>query len=517
MSKPLLTMNTLFSGIGCQERGIESTNLFDLDVLTTSDINKEATLAYAAVHCGLTEETIQSYPCYPTAEEMFTELADMNFGYDPNKDKNFDWSKLAKGKPKELKKYWLAAKMSNNLGDIRGINELPYADLWTCSFPCTDVSVAGKMKGLSPDSGTRSSLLWESIRLLRKSVDNGTSPKFIMFENVKNLVGKKFRKGFDDLVSVLDSLNYNTHWEILNAKECGVPQSRERVFALCIRKDIDNGKFEFPKPFDNGLRLKHMLEPEVDEKYYLSDSAIEYMNRERNGKPRWEYHKSEYTGANTIQQTGNLYGTEREPNPVAGRVYSTEGVCSTIRTPSGGNTQPIIEEPVAVVREATKKGYAEIYVGDSINLEQPNSKTRRGRVGKQVAQTLTTSPQQAVVEPFIVASRGRYTPDSHTEQKLEPNTTGLANTLTTVQKDNYVCEPTLRIRRLTPKECWKLMGMTAEDCDKASTVGVSNTQLYACAGNGIVTNCVELIFEHLYKALYDPSYICSDERFQNEI
>ena len=486
MSKPLLTMNTLFSGIGCQERGIENTNLFDLDVLTTSDINKEATLAYAAVHCGLTEETIQSYPCYPSAEEMFSELADMNFGYDPNKDKNFDWSKLAKGKPKELKKYWLAAKVSNNLGDIRGINELPYADLWTCSFPCTDVSVAGKIKGFAPDSGTRSSLLWESIRLLRKSVDNGTSPKFIMFENVKNLVGKKFRKGFDDLVSVLDDLNYNTHWQILNAKECGVPQSRERVFALCIRKDVDNGKFEFPKPFDNGLRLKHMLEPEVDEKYYLSNSAIEHMNRERNGKPRWEYHKSEYngmsctltanmwkgvpygviSGANTIQQTGNLYGTEREPNPVAGRVYSTEGVCSTIRSPSGGNTQPIIEEPV---------------------------------------------------EPFIIASRGRYAPNSHTEQKLEPNTTGRTNTLTTVQKDNYVCEPTLRIRRLTPKECWKLMGMTSEDCDKASAVGVSNTQLYACAGNGIVTNCVELIFEHLYKALYDPSYICSDERFQNEI
>ena len=486
MSKPLLTMNTLFSGIGCQERGIENTNLFDLDVLTTSDINKEATLAYAAVHCGLTEETIQSYPCYPSAEEMFSELADMNFGYDPNKDKNFDWSKLAKGKPEELKKYWLAAKVSNNLGDIRGINELPYADLWTCSFPCTDVSVAGKIKGFAPDSGTRSSLLWESIRLLRKSVDNGTSPKFIMFENVKNLVGKKFRKGFDGLVSVLDDLNYNTHWQILNAKECGVPQSRERVFALCIRKDVDNGKFEFPKPFDNGLRLKHMLEPEVDEKYYLSNSAIEYMNRERNGKPRWEYHKSEYngmsctltanmwkgvpygviSGANTIQQTGNLYGTEREPNPVAGRVYSTEGVCSTIRTPSGGNTQPIIEEPV---------------------------------------------------EPFIIASRGRYALDSHTEQKLEPNTTGCTNTLTTAQKDNYVCEPTLRIRRLTPKECWKLMGMTSEDCDKASAVGVSNTQLYACAGNGIVTNCVELIFEHLYKALYDPSYICSDERFQNEV
>jgi len=152
MNKPLLTMNTLFSGIGCQERGIENTNLFDLDVLTTSDINKEATLAYAAVHCGLTEETIQSYPCYPSAEEMFSELTDMNFGYDPNKDKNFDWSKLAKSKSKELKKYWLAAKVSNNLGDIRGINELPYADLWTCSFPCFtgDTLVLTKEYGYIP-------------------------------------------------------------------------------------------------------------------------------------------------------------------------------------------------------------------------------------------------------------------------------------------------------------------------------------------------------------------------------
>lgn len=277
MERVKLSANVLFSGVGCQEIGIKNTNLFDLDVVCTSDIDKDAIVSYAAIHCGLTDEMVESYSDYPSRERMAQDLLDRKIGYDFKKDKPYDWNKKARSKSKELEKYWLAMKLSNNLGDISGIEELPYADLWTVSFCCQDISVAGNLKGFEENSGTRSSLVWQQIRLLRNSIAKNEAPKYIMFENVKNLVGKKFKQEFDKLVSVLDELGYTTYWEILNAKNCGVPQNRERVFAICIRKDIDAGKMTFPKPFDNGLRLKDVLDDVVDEKYYINNDKADKL------------------------------------------------------------------------------------------------------------------------------------------------------------------------------------------------------------------------------------------------
>lgn len=288
MNKIKLTANVLFSGIGCQERGIENSDLFDLEIVNTSEINKEAVVSYAAVHCGLTPELIDTYPDYPSEEEMARQLTEINLGFEPEKNKTFDWYKIVRKKYLPIRKYWLANKLSHNLGDISRITGLSYADLWTCSFCCQDISVAGKMKGFSPDSGTRSSLLWENIRLLKRAKDDGIPPKYIMFENVKNLVSKKFMPDFNNLLDILNDLGYNSYWQVLNAKDCGIPQNRERVFVISIRKDIDNGTFTFPKPFDNGLRLKDMLEDEVDEKYYIendnSTKLIEQIETERESK-----------------------------------------------------------------------------------------------------------------------------------------------------------------------------------------------------------------------------------------
>ena len=272
-NKKKLTANILFSGIGCQERGFENSGVFNLEVLNTSDINKESVLSYAAIHCGLTNEMVKNYSYYPTREEMAQYLSDINLGYEPEKNKHFDWFRLAKKKTMDLEKYWLACKVSKNLGDISKIDELPYADFWTCSFPCTDISIAGNMKGLDPDSGTRSSLLWENIRLLKKAKENNTLPQYIMVENVKNLVSKKFIESFNNLISIFNDIGFNVYWSVINGKNCGVPQNRERVFVIAIRKDIDKEKFAFPKPFDNGLRLKDILENHVEQKYYLSDTA----------------------------------------------------------------------------------------------------------------------------------------------------------------------------------------------------------------------------------------------------
>lgn len=450
MKKEKLTANILFSGIGCQERGFQNSNLFNLEVLNTSDICKESVLSYAAIHCGLTNEMVENYPDYPSREEMAKELTEINLGYEPEKDKHFDWSKLAKRKNKDLEKYWLANKLSHNLGDISRIEELPYADLWTCSFPCTDISVSGKMKGLNPDSGTRSSLLWENIRLLKKARDNNISPKYIMFENVKNLVSKKFIADFNNLLEVLDELGFNSYWKVLNAKECGIPQNRERVFVISIRKDIDKYAFDFPVPFDNGLRLKDILEEVVDEKYYLSDDKVEKF------KKNFDIENIEIS-SNNPTRIGNVYG-EQFGTGYAGNVWSKEGVSPALMTMQGGGRQPHV-----VTGLVSNKG------------EKFEKQT-------DFANTL-----------------------------LARDYKGFGNQ----QMNCIVHIDDIRIRKLTPRECYVLMGLTFEDCDKAAEIGVTNTHLYKQAGNGIVTNCVELIAEHLYKAQYDNTYVCTDEKMAN--
>ena len=435
MKKEKLSANILFSGIGCQERGFQNSNLFNLEVLNTSDICKESVLSYAAIHCGLTNEMVENYPDYPSREEMAKELTEINLGYEPEKDKHFDWSKLIKRKNKDLEKYWLANKLSHNLGDISKIEELPYADLWTCSWPCTDISVAGKMKGLDPDSGTRSSLLWQNIRLLKKAKENNTLPKYIMFENVKNLVSKKFIDNFETLLQLLDETGFNPYWGVLNAKECGIPQNRERLFCLCIRKDIDKNTFYFPVPFDNGLRLKDFLEEVVDEKYYLSDDKVEKF------KKNFDIYNPKHTGGS-----------------FAGNVYDKRGLCPALSTMQGGGRQPHV---------------------------------------------LTG----------LVSNKG---------EKFEKQT-DFANTLLArdykgfgnQQMNCIVYIDDIRIRKLTPRECYVLMGLTFKDCDNAAEIGVTNTHLYKQAGNGIVTNCCELIAEHLYKAQYDNTYVCTDEKMIN--
>ena len=289
MSKIKLTANILFSGIGCQEYGIKATGLFDLEIKATSEIDTNAVISYAAIHNRLTPEMIATYPDYPDRSEMAQDLERLNIGYDPKKDKAYDWQKIAERteKPNDLlRTTWLACKLNHNMGDISRIDELPEADLWTISSPCQDISVAGKLRGLNPDDETRSSLIWQNVRLLKKAIESGKSPKFMLLENVKNLVGKKFKADFDTFNDLMGDYGYNVYWKVLNASECGLPQNRERVFAIYIRKDIDTGMFTFPKPFDNGMRLKDVLEDRVDEKYYINTpKAQDLINKlETEGK-----------------------------------------------------------------------------------------------------------------------------------------------------------------------------------------------------------------------------------------
>lgn len=210
MSK--LKLLSLFSGIGAFEKALSRLKV-NYEIVGFSEIDKWAITSYCAIH---------------------------------NVDKNL------------------------NLGDVSKINveDIPNCDLITYGFPCTDTSVAGKQKGIIHGK-TRSGLLYDALRII-----NTKKPKYAIAENVKNLVGKRFKDDFNNLLKELSDMGYNSYWKVLNAKDYGIPQNRERVFIISIRKDVDNGKFEFPEPFDNGLRLKDLLEGEVDDKYYISDENI---------------------------------------------------------------------------------------------------------------------------------------------------------------------------------------------------------------------------------------------------
>lgn len=689
--------------------------------------------------------------------------------------------------------------------------------------PCQDFSIAGKQKGGTEGSGTRSSLLYETIRIVEEC-----KPKVVIWENVPNLVSSKFRHVFMDYVRRMIALGYRSYYKVLNAKDYGIPQNRERVFTVSILGE--HKPYVFPEKEPLHLRLIDLLEKNVDESYYLSDKMIEKFTWTKNGynnavasQLNAAKRKNDQTSADTdvykprirqigslnkghqrdavldingitgtltstdykqpksiavpadgnlsddiptfdangrveaeIKQVGQLYGTETEPNPQAGRVYDAEGLAPTMDTCSGGNRMPKIVEPIGVdsedavgcairnredgeqlefrkdnlvsalhgnimksmvatseqptakrrvrrigisaesssgttsadinpqlvggvgendwngqfhqgdrvydangiavtlasqgggiaggstalyavaddesagvkhvgwvegnegkvhqsgavydpngvapsqcvgkgaitrimetdtsvigeakclrpvrteqgkamrkqyeageidakwsdmreleprpddctntlttvqkdnliaVREATKSGRKMAGIGDSIDIAYVEQNRRRGRVQKGIAHTLVTSGnEQAVVvpaddniNPFIVASRGRNpenpsdrTVGVPTTQHLEANSQGLCNTLTTVQKDNYVCEPNnelennnkylFKIRKLTPMECWRLMGFSDECYYKAEKV-VSRTRLYEQAGNSIVTNCLQRMLIQLLKSV----------------
>lgn len=173
-----------------------------------------------------------------------------------------------------IKSYNAIYEETRNYGDISKVERLDYADLWTYGFPCQDISLAGQLKGIVKGE-TRSGLLYEVQRLLAQAQSDDALPKYLIMENVKNLVSKKFRPDFERWLGWLDELGYNNYWKVLNAVDYGIPQNRERVFCISIRKDIDTG-YTFPSPVESDTVLMDKLEPveDIDEKYFLSSECV---------------------------------------------------------------------------------------------------------------------------------------------------------------------------------------------------------------------------------------------------
>lgn len=339
--------------------------------------------------------------------------------------------------------------------DIKSWNKDIKVDMIMHGSPCQDFSLAGKQAGGDKDSGTRSSLMYETIRIVEK-----LKPKYVIWENVKNLLSKKHRHNFDAYLETMDQLGYTNYYQVLNAKDYGIPQNRERVFTVSIRSDIDTG-FVFPEKQPLKLKLKDMLEDNVDEKYYLSNEMVDKIRYSKFAQEKSRIQEKDYSDISLardykdpkcveVSRKYGIFDTEKSTHQ-AGSVYDENGLSPTLDTMQGGYRQPCIE-----IKNNTKKGYLESYDGDGVNISS-RMKYQRGNVQKESIQTITTSGGN----------------------------------------DRGVVLNNLKIRKLTPKECWRLMGFDDEDFEKASKVN-SNTQLYKQAGNSI---CVQVLIAILNNIL----------------
>lgn len=277
--KKKITMVTSFTGVNMQLRGVQNTGLFDIEELATCEMDTNAIISCAAIHNNLTPELIDNYENYPSREKMAEYLSKLNIGYDFKKKKPYDWAKVARSKDskKLLQKTWLACKLNKNVGDICRVEEFPKCDLFTFSFPCTDLSVAGKQAGMV-EGETRSGLVYEVIRILKNMKEKNTLPEFMLMENVDALVNKKNLPQYEEINKELEEIGYGCLWDVENAKYTGIPQNRNRVYGLYYLKDkYDLSDFEFPKKFDNGKRLIDVLEDDVDLKYYITNDKAKAL------------------------------------------------------------------------------------------------------------------------------------------------------------------------------------------------------------------------------------------------
>lgn len=273
MGKQKLKVITTFSGIGMQERGLENTNLYDLDIVNTCETDIYAIISYAAIHNNLTPEMVSEYS-FPSREIMAKELIDKHIGYDFIKKKEYAWKKKIKSKKDTLlQTTWLACQLNKNVGDITRVETFPYCDLFTFSFPCTDLSTAGKQKGMIKGK-TRSGLVYEVLRILGNMKEK---PRFMLMENVSALINKTNLPAYEALNKEFEKLGYNVTYKVLEGSLAGVAQHRERIFALYYRKEENLDTFKFPLPFDCNLVLKDILHKDVPDKYFIKNDTVKVL------------------------------------------------------------------------------------------------------------------------------------------------------------------------------------------------------------------------------------------------
>lgn len=360
-----------------------------------------------------------------------------------------------------------------NHGDITKIDWSQTADfdLLTYSFPCQDISSVGKQRGFSEGSGTRSSCLWACANAIEKK-----HPRFLLMENVKALTQKKFSADFRRWRKWLIKQGYTNYYAVLNAKDYGVPQNRERVFMVSFRRE--HTPFTFPKPFELVRRLKHILEDVVDEKYWLKQEQIQALIKHNERK------QSEGCGFKTNFQTGE---------GISGTIKTREGLCSCdtlIKVPIYGNSRlnaMIANAITSVQKDSMVAEPRVIQVGNLIedsNYKNPHC----GRVYsiEGIAPCLNCN-EGGQREVKILLQRG------HGYAKGGFFDIAPAMTTSKWQDNNFYW-----IRKLTPRECFRLMDVPEHHINRLLNAGISNSQLYKLAGNSIVVACLYHIFRKMF-------------------
>ena len=566
-----------FAGYGSQSMSLRDIGV-DHEVIGISEIEPDAIIAYGSIRYD-----IENLHTDKTHDEMRAELIAKNVGKDFKTGK----SKIPRMKKAKLEMLYKFDKAINNFGDISIINpsDLPDFDYFTYSFPCTDISVAGKQEGIVK-GGTRSGLLYECEKIIEVK-----RPKYLLMENVKNLVGKQFINQFKEWCDYLESLgytNYHNNYKCLNAKDFGIAQNRERIFMVSILGEHE--PYEFPKGFKLEKRLKDFLDTDIEDKYYLSD---EIQKRFKQTK------KDDNKELKQIVDKIIVEGNTNPSNHNATRVLNPDGISCTVMENHGKGVQIIdYAERIGGCFDDEKGKHQAGSVWDKNGLT-PTVETRNRA---KYIETINYKGKEIEL-PCVCASRGRNpeNPSSResglpTEQQIELNTKGTSNAITTVQKDNYVLEshriiceqrcdeglrffknnicgtirtidaggdkrvievehnkvlipqatkqgyielttpgvadltypnsktrrgrvqengqivPTLtaahqdicyfehnyRIRKLTPRECLRLMGVSDEDITKMQSVGLSDSSLYKLAGNSIVKNVLDALHQNLF-------------------
>ena len=400
---------------------------------------------------------------------------------------DFDWVCVGRS---EIDKYAIQAAdalfpeaKDKNYGEISKISwsDVPDFDLFTYSFPCTNLSFAGKQEGCEEGSGTASSLLWEC----RKAIV-AKRPKYLLMENVKALVSQKFLPYFLKWQNELASYGYSNFAKVLNSKCYGIPQNRERIFMVSILDE--NANYHFPEPFPLDKRLKDVLEEDVDEKYYLSKKLMDYVES-KGGK------SGEFDGRDGIHDV--RYDDE----------YAYAVCANYYKTPRQGN---YLKEPIACAmrgREVQCLTPKRTEYGKKVRKEYESGELKESRHNMQqlepredgVCNTITSVQKDClIIEPKILS----YTRDANGKvvdrhfkdvaNTIHGGTGGGGNT------DSFVVETGYRIRKLTERECFRLMDVDDADIDKIQAAGISKSQRYKLAGNSI---CVGVLF-HIFRKLF---------------
>lgn len=387
--------------------------------------------------------------------------------------------------------------------DLGIVDTDKYCYIMTYSFPCQDLSLAGKQKGMAKGEGTRSGLLWEVERLLNECTE---LPQILLMENVTQVHGKKNIEHFNEWIAFLESKGYRNYWKDLNAKNFCIPQNRNRCFMVSVLGDYI---YEFPQEFSLNKRLKDLLEREVDEKFYLSQSIANRLVNipKEKHSPLFLNEDTPFAATVTtrVANGGNFEQYVDMSDMPQERFFKqaletlAENDCSVGDTVDAYNKK-VNSSGISPTITTRPEGFktAILPVVEPLAYDEQNGYIRKdGTVGTLTTDGSSPKHNNRVVEPQVIGGIGEKKSNGGRQWYLQDRIydNNLATSVTTAFNPYYKVE-NLRIRKLTPKECWRLMGFQDEDFEKAAQLN-SNAQLYKQAGNSIVVSVLYYIFKEM--------------------